>query len=93
MIAIGAPARRLARPARGVLVAVAAWPVLWFLGQVAWAADELLLSNFLPWFNWPIIMQLCASALPLLALVAWPHHGRARTPRPPSRSTSSCWSS
>src|SRR5438094_5106975 len=53
--------------------AIGAWPVLWFLGQIVWAADEVFLGTPLPWFKWPIIMQLCASALPLIALVAWPH--------------------
>jgi PAS domain S-box-containing protein len=55
--------------------AIGAWPLVWLIGQTAWSSDELLRSNLLPWFKWPIIMQLCASALPLLALVAWPHRG------------------
>ncbi len=55
--------------------AIGAWAVLWFAGQVAWASDELFRASLLPWFKWPIIIQLCASALPLLALVAWPHRG------------------
>jgi PAS domain S-box-containing protein len=54
---------------------IGAWPVLWLAGQIAWTFDELLRANPLPWFKWPIILQLCASALPLLALVAWPHRG------------------
>ena len=53
--------------------AIGAWAVLWFVGQVGWAADELLLATPLPWFKWHILLQLCGSALPLIALVAWPH--------------------
>ena len=55
--------------------AIGAWAVLWLVGQTAWASDELLQARLLPWFNWPIVLQLCASALPLIALVAWPHRG------------------
>jgi hypothetical protein len=53
--------------------AIGAWAALWFLGQLGWAADELLRSTPLPWFKWHIILQLCGSALPLIALVARPH--------------------
>src|SRR5262249_51216220 len=53
--------------------AIFAWAAVWLLGQLAWASDELLRAVILPWFKWPIILQLCASALPLIALVAWPH--------------------
>src|SRR5947207_15512418 len=53
--------------------AIGVWAVVWFAGQVAWASGELLQATLLPWFKWPIILQLCASALPLIALVAWPH--------------------
>ena len=62
--------------------AVGAWPLLWLTGQIVWASDELLRSNPLPWFEWPILLQLCASALPLLALVAWPHRGTRRETAP-----------
>jgi PAS domain S-box-containing protein len=54
---------------------IAAWAILWLVGQAAWASDELLHASLLPWFKWPIIIQLCASALPLIALVALPHRG------------------
>jgi PAS domain S-box-containing protein len=54
---------------------IAAWAILWLIGQAAWASDELLQASLLPWFKWPIIIQLCASALPLIALVALPHRG------------------
>jgi PAS domain S-box-containing protein len=57
--------------------AIGCWPALWFVGQVTWAADELLFSTPLPWFEWHIILQLCGSALPLIALVAWPHRAAA----------------
>jgi PAS domain S-box-containing protein len=53
--------------------AFAAWSVLWFAGGLGWAADELLLATPLPWFKWHIVLQLSGSALPLIALVAWPH--------------------
>jgi PAS domain S-box-containing protein len=37
-------------------------------------------STPLPWFKWHIVLQLCGSALPLIALVAWPHRdGAAET--------------
>ena len=53
--------------------AIAAWAVLWFVGQIGWTADELLRATPMPWFKWHIVLQLCGSALPLIALVAWPH--------------------
>jgi len=53
--------------------AIFAWATVWLAGQLVWASDELLRATLLPWFQWPIILQLCASALPLIALVAWPH--------------------
>lgn len=60
--------------------AIAAWAALWFVGQIFWATDELALHHPLPWFTWYILLQLCGSALPLAAIVAWPHKGaRAET--------------
>ena len=53
--------------------ALGAWAALWFVGQIGWAYDELFAATPLPWFKWHIILQLCGSALPLIALVAWPH--------------------
>ena len=53
--------------------AVAAWAALWFVGQTGWAADEILRATPTPWFKWHIVLQLCGSALPLIALVARPH--------------------
>ena len=53
--------------------AIGAWAALWFLGQLGWASDELFRSSPLPWFRWHIVLQLSGSALPLIALVAWPH--------------------
>src|SRR5258706_6031223 len=53
--------------------AVGAWSLLWFAGGLGWAADELWLATPLPWFKWHIVLQLCGSALPLIALVARPH--------------------
>jgi len=55
--------------------AIVAWPMLWLIGQFGWSFDEVVRSSPLPWFRWHIILQLCASALPLIALVAWPHRG------------------
>jgi len=55
--------------------AIVAWPVLWLIGQIGWSIDEVFRSVPLPWFKWHIILQLCGSALPLIALVAWPHRG------------------
>ena len=53
--------------------AIAAWAALWFIGQLGWTADELFRAIPNPWFKWHIVLQLCGSALPLIALVAWPH--------------------
>jgi PAS domain S-box-containing protein len=55
--------------------AIGAWAVLWLVGQVGWFADEVSRSVPVPWFKWHILLQLSASALPLIALVAWPHRG------------------
>ena len=55
--------------------AIGAWALIWLIGQMTWASEELLAATLLPWFKWPIILQLCASAIPLVALVAWPHRG------------------
>jgi len=55
--------------------AIAAWPALWLIGQIGWSVDEVLLSTNQPWFKWHIILQLSGSALPFIALVAWPHRG------------------
>src|SRR5262249_16087436 len=57
--------------------AIFAWASVWLIGQLAWGADEVLSAVSLPWFKWPIILQLCASALPLIVLVAWPHRAAA----------------
>jgi signal transduction histidine kinase len=57
--------------------AIGAWAALWFIGQIGWAADELFRATPLPWFKWHIILQLSGSALPLIALVAWPHRPAA----------------
>jgi PAS domain S-box-containing protein len=54
---------------------IAAGAALWFSGQVVWVYEELGRANFLPWFTWFIVIQLCGSALPLIALVAAPHRG------------------
>jgi len=53
--------------------ALSAWSLLWFAGGLGWAADELWLATPLPWFKWHIVLQLCGSALPLIALIVRPH--------------------
>jgi len=53
--------------------AIAMWSVLWVVGQLGWAVDELVLAMPMPWFKWHVLLQLCGSALPLIALVSWPH--------------------
>jgi PAS domain S-box-containing protein len=60
---------------RVFFAAIAAWALLWAVGQVWWAFDEVVRSAALPWFTWHTILQLCGSALPLIAIVAWPHRG------------------
>jgi PAS domain S-box-containing protein len=55
--------------------AIAAWPALWLAGQIGWSVDEVVRSANQPWFRWHIILQLSGSALPFIALVAWPHRG------------------
>jgi PAS domain S-box-containing protein len=56
--------------------AIGAWAALWFVGQIGWAADELILATPLPWFSRHIILQLSGSALPVIALVARPHRAQ-----------------
>jgi len=56
-------------------MAIGAGAVLWLIGQIPWSIDEVFRAQPLPWFKWPIILQLCGSLLPFLALVAWPHRG------------------
>src|SRR2546421_2790816 len=55
--------------------ALGSWALLWFVGQIGWFVDEIGRGVPLPWFKWHIVLQLCGSALPLIALVAWPHPG------------------
>src|SRR5438105_3246453 len=56
-------------------VTIATGAALWLIGQLAWANEELGRSHILPWFRWFIVIQLCGSALPLIALAATPHRG------------------
>jgi PAS domain S-box-containing protein len=53
--------------------AIAAGAALWWTGQVFWSVDELLRAVPLPWLQWYMVLKLCGSALPAIALVAWPH--------------------
>ncbi len=60
--------------------AIAAWAILWLVGQIAWALTEVGSGQPLPWFRWFILLQLSGSAMPLIAITAWPHRGaRAET--------------
>ncbi len=60
--------------------AIASWATLWWIGQVGWFIVEVGYRQPQPWFHWYIVLQLCGSALPLIAIVAWPHRGpRAET--------------
>ena len=66
--------RRVWRGRQAVFwAAIGAWAALWFVGQIGWASDELLRGTPLPWGKWHMVLQLSGSALPLIALVAWPH--------------------
>lgn len=60
---------------RVFFTALAAWAVLWLVGQVGWFVAEVLQGQPQPWFHWYILLQLSGSALPLIAIVAWPHKG------------------
>src|SRR5579871_3420766 len=55
--------------------ALASWATLWLVGQIAWFITEVGRGEAQPWFHWYIVLQLCGSALPLIAMVAWPHRG------------------
>ncbi|HEY1909394.1 MAG TPA: ATP-binding protein [Vicinamibacterales bacterium] len=57
--------------------AIATWSVLWLIGQIGWAFDEVIRDLRSPWFTWHLVVQLSGSAVPLIALVAWPHRRRA----------------
>ena len=56
--------------------AIAVGATLWLAGQTAWAVHELLLAHRLPVIGWTIVRELCGSAMPLIALMAWPHRGQ-----------------
>src|SRR5262249_714271 len=60
---------------RGFWTAIGAGAALWLIGQVGWALDEVFHARLLPWFRWHLLLQLCASVFPLIALAAWPHRG------------------
>ena len=57
------------------LAAIASWAALWLIGQIAWAWSEVFLSTPVPWFRWYVVLQMCGSAVPLIAIIAWPHRG------------------
>lgn len=46
---------------------------MWWVGQIFWSFDELYRAVPLPWLQWYMVLKLCGSALPAIALVAWPH--------------------
>jgi PAS domain S-box-containing protein len=52
--------------------------VVWLAAQLPLAAYEVGRQGPLPWLNVMIVPQLCASLMPLLALVARPHRGQRR---------------
>jgi PAS domain S-box-containing protein len=56
-------------------ITIATGAAFWFGGQIVWANEELARAHMLPWFRWFIVVQLCGSVLPLIALVAQPHKG------------------
>jgi PAS domain S-box-containing protein len=51
--------------------------LLWIVGHLGWAYDEIVLREQV-WLKWHTIFSLCAGIGPLIALLAMPHHG----PRP-----------
>ena len=53
--------------------AIAAGAALWWVGQIFWSFDELYRAVPLPWLQWYMVLKLCGSAMPAIALVAWPH--------------------
>ena len=53
--------------------AIAAGAALWWVGQLFWSVDEVLRAVPLPWLQWHMVLKLGGSALPIIALVAWPH--------------------
>jgi PAS domain S-box-containing protein len=57
--------------------AIALWAALWLIGEIGWGIEEAILRESLPWFRWHRVLRMTASALPLIALVAWPHGRRA----------------
>lgn len=63
--------------------AVAIGAALWLSAQVPLAVYELRSQQAVPWLNLMIIPQLCASVMPLLALVVRPDRGQ----RPETAST------
>ena len=56
-------------------ITIATGAAFWLGGQIVWAYEEIGRSHLLPFFRWFIVVQLCGSALPLIALVATPHRG------------------
>ena len=63
---------------RSFFNAIAWWAALWLVGQIGWFVTEVFAGQLQPWFHWHVVLQLTGSALPLIAIVAWPHRG-ART--------------
>ncbi|MBI4485889.1 MAG: PAS domain S-box protein [Acidobacteria bacterium] len=56
--------------------AIAAAAALWLASQILYAVHELRLQQPMPWVDLIVVPQLCASLMPLLALVARPHRGQ-----------------
>ena len=57
--------------------AIGTWAAFWLIGQSVWAIDEVLHGSPLPWFGRRIVGQMSGAAMPLIALVAWPHRRAA----------------
>jgi PAS domain S-box-containing protein len=48
--------------------------VLWIIGHLGWAYDQILYHEQ-SWLKWHTIFSLCAGVGPLIALLTWPHRG------------------
>ena len=53
---------------------IAAAMILWIVGHLGWAYDEIFLKEQ-SWLEWHTIFSLCAGIGPLTALLARPHRG------------------
>ncbi|MGH9312042.1 MAG: hybrid sensor histidine kinase/response regulator [Vicinamibacterales bacterium] len=49
--------------------------VLWIVGHLGWAAQQLIAAQAPVWLSWHTAFSLCGGVAPLLALLARPHLG------------------